>query len=371
MRTYELRKKEGIESSVYAIALVENPAIEVGFVALSKDNASKSLHLIKLNSEQRMIYTPVLIPEQRIYREDENGSPYQIYFTKDTIREAAHDFVSAKLVDNFNNEHQEEQKLKGISLVENWIIEDPESDKASKLGFDLPEGTWMAGIKIKDNQVWQKVKNGTYKGISIEGLFDNYTAKFNQVKMENSNESKTLAEKVESGLQKLSEKIDSLFKAKLMAVPTVDGTPLFVESNLEDGVNIYSDEMMTTPAADGEYEIEEGRILTVSGGVVAGLREREEEDLKSKEKMENYEQKFAELVQNLSKLTEGYESLKAELSEVKEKLSTTEAKADEVKAELSEAKATPAGKSVTKLSDAVPSNGVFSKALRGETYKIQ
>ena len=38
METYELRKKEGLESSVYAIAFVKNPAIEVGFVALSKDN---------------------------------------------------------------------------------------------------------------------------------------------------------------------------------------------------------------------------------------------------------------------------------------------------------------------------------------------
>lgn len=367
MKTFELRKKEGVESSVYCIALVENPAIEVGFVALSKSNKSITAHPIKLNADKQMIYTPVLIPEQRIYREDENGNPYQIYFSKETIQETAHDYVSAKLVDNFNHEHNEQNVLKGVALVENWLIEDKTNDKSNALGFDLPVGTWMAGIKIDNAEVWAKVKDGTYKGISIEGLFDNYTTKFNNQTMENQKES-SIAEKLEAGFAKLSEKIETLFpsKVKFMAVPTVAGAPLYVESALEDGVAVYADEAMTMPAEDGEYELEEGRILSVASGIAAGLREREEDELK-KEEMET--SKFAEIVEALSKLAEGYESLKAELSELKESQVATSKETEEVKAELSKA-LEPAGESVAKLGDHVPKGGVFTRALNGESYKL-
>ena len=366
METYELRKKAGVKSSVYAIALVENPAIEVGFVALSKDGRKQEM-MVKLSEEQRMIYTPVLIPEQKIYREDENGEGYNIFFTAATIREAAHDFVTAKLVDNFNNEHQETEKLKGITLVENWIIDNPKSDKSTGLGFDLPVGTWMAGIKINDEDVWLKCKNGTYKGISIEGLFDNFTTKFDnnkQLKMEKN-------EKEVSLLTKLADAIKSLASTKLMAHGLREGGAVYTEAGLEDGVNIYSDEALEVPAGDGDYELEDGQVLVVSEGKAAGLREAAEvEEMKNKEQMN----KIEELAGYLNEMLESHKVLKAEfasskeeLSTLKEELASYKKESGEVKAELSKVKSEPAGKSVAKLSEqSAKSEGRFGAVMRGE-----
>jgi hypothetical protein len=44
-------------------------------------------------------------------------------------------------------------------------------DKAALYGFDLPKGTWMILMKVNNDDVWKKVKDGNIKGFSIEGYF--------------------------------------------------------------------------------------------------------------------------------------------------------------------------------------------------------
>jgi hypothetical protein len=56
-------------------------------------------------------------------------------------------------------------------VVESWIIDNPDMDKSKAYGFDLPKGTWMISMKIEDENVWKQVKEGKYKGFSIEGYF--------------------------------------------------------------------------------------------------------------------------------------------------------------------------------------------------------
>jgi len=373
VETYELRKKKGLKSSVYAIAFVKNPAIEVGFVALSKD---KTITRIKLNTEKRMIYTPVLIPDQKIYRETEDGQGYNIFFSVETIEEAAHDFVSAKLVDEFNNEHQETEKLNGITLVENWIVDNPENDKATQLGFQLPKGTWMAGIKVNDESVWAKCKDGTYEGISIEGLFDNFETNLKKEKMkENEMEAKTIGSKLDEILAKLSNAFKP--EVKLASAELQDGGLVYTEGEMEDGVDVYVDEAMEVPAQDGEYVLADGRVLTVSGGKVAGLVEAVEEDLMDKEKKEMME-KIEQLAEYVAKSAEKLSDIEArlsELSEVKEKAEKLEKENADLKQENESVKTEltkePAVKSATKLSEVSEREGRFNAALRGDRFLIK
>ena len=44
-------------------------------------------------------------------------------------------------------------------------------DKSTLFGFSLPKGTWMVKMKISNNDLWQKIKDGDLKGLSIEGYF--------------------------------------------------------------------------------------------------------------------------------------------------------------------------------------------------------
>ena len=71
---------------------------------------------------------------------------------------------------NATYEH-ERKMLEGMSVVESWIIEDEKTDKSRLYNFNLPKGTWMISMKVNNDEVWQKVKDGEVKGFSIEGYF--------------------------------------------------------------------------------------------------------------------------------------------------------------------------------------------------------
>ena len=152
-------------SGIDAVSVVENPAIEENFIALSKHE----VELKEVDTEKKILMGAALVPNKQIYRRDKNNEEYYIFFSKDTIRKASELFLMNSNQNNTTYEHNE--KLKGLTVVESWIIEDLEHDKSKKYGFSLPVGTWMISMKVNNEEVWAKVKDGSVKGFSIEGYF--------------------------------------------------------------------------------------------------------------------------------------------------------------------------------------------------------
>jgi hypothetical protein len=150
---------------VYAVSLVSEPAIMVDFVALSKSH----LLLAQVeDGEKRMLYGPALIPNQPIVRYDGNGEKYYITYSTQTIEQTAQEFLKRNMHHNHTIQH--EMPVNNLTVVESWVTMGAH-DKSMNLGFDLPEGTWMIGVKVDDEATWQAVKNGEVKGFSIEGWF--------------------------------------------------------------------------------------------------------------------------------------------------------------------------------------------------------
>jgi hypothetical protein len=163
MKSYELIIDDDTEG-IDAISLVDRPAIEENFIALSKDVPYTFQEVSK-----GIVTGPALIPNKQIYRKDEDGNEFNVYFTEDTIEKAA--ILYFKNSNQNNSTEQHMRKVEGITTFESWIIQDTKNDKAKALGFDLPKGTWMISQKINNPEVLQKVKDGTYRGFSIEGYF--------------------------------------------------------------------------------------------------------------------------------------------------------------------------------------------------------
>jgi hypothetical protein len=113
---------------------------------------------------------------------------------------------------NATYEH-ERKMLEGMSVVESWIIEDEKTDKSKLYGFNLPKGTWMISMKVNNDEVWQKVKDGEVKGFSIEGYFvDKYDMSKNINKMDTIEKLKELIRKHENEtkLQNWQEQVLSM-----------------------------------------------------------------------------------------------------------------------------------------------------------------
>lgn len=122
--------------------------------------------------EQQILVGPAMIPGKLIPRKDENGDMYYVYFTKDTIKNIAYKAMKDKVIDRVNIEHEPGKFVDDVYLVESWIVEDPETDKARAYGLNPIEGTWMTMYKVDNLGVWEGyVKPGLVRGFSIEGFF--------------------------------------------------------------------------------------------------------------------------------------------------------------------------------------------------------
>ena len=167
MRIIELILDEELEEAgIEAISIVESPAIESDFVALK----AEEIKLAEVDKEKRILLGPLLIPNKPIYRKGENNDEYYIFFSKDTIVKASQLYLKNGYQNNSTLEHA--QALKGLTLVESWIVEDKVQDKSRKYGLDVPVGTWMGSVKVNNEEVWQEyVKTNKVKGFSIEGYF--------------------------------------------------------------------------------------------------------------------------------------------------------------------------------------------------------
>jgi len=195
------------ELAIDAISLVTSPAIEQDFVFFGKEK--NNLTFAKVDEEKRMLVSPALIPNKQIFRHDPNtDSDYYVYFSPDTVRKASELYLK------HNNHHkatyQHQDRVSGVLTVESWIKEG-DSDKSKLYGYDLPNGTWFVKMKIENDELWEKIKAGELKGLSIEGYFTN---KFEQMqKKEFTNEEVKTALKELLSVQKVElALIDDLVK---------------------------------------------------------------------------------------------------------------------------------------------------------------
>lgn len=165
MNVYELIIDTDAEAfGIQAISLVEEPAIEKDFVALSEEFRFKAI-----DEEKRLVMGPALIPDKPIYRH-KDGEDFYILFSKDTVRQAMELYFKAGNQSRATLEH--EAPVQGTTVVESWIVEDSKKDKSALYGISVPRGTWMVSMKIDSEALWNDwVKTGRVKGFSIEGLF--------------------------------------------------------------------------------------------------------------------------------------------------------------------------------------------------------
>lgn len=169
--TIELEIKNELEDGIFAISLVENPAIEENWVALSENQ----IELKVIDEERRVVVGFALVPDKPIYRKQKvNGElkEFNIKFSKQTVAKAGELFMKNLNGKNFTVEHERPEK--GVSVIELWIVEDPENDKSNIYNLKPKGGELVVMSKIYNDDTWEEVKKGTYKGYSIEAMFQGF-----------------------------------------------------------------------------------------------------------------------------------------------------------------------------------------------------
>ena len=162
MKIYDV---SSFDSLVYAVSLVEDPAIEESYVALAKQ-PPVYVALEDEASERRTVVGPCLIPDQLIYRRDGySGEEYYIRFSAEAIAQLSRKFLTEREV---TIDH--ERFASGAYVAESWIKTDMSKDKSVAVGLnaDLPVGTWFISLYVDSDELWQQVKSGRWTGFSVE-----------------------------------------------------------------------------------------------------------------------------------------------------------------------------------------------------------
>jgi hypothetical protein len=163
---------------VFAVSFVADPAIERDFVFFNK----AEVKFQSIDDEKRLVAGPLLVPDKRILRLDEQNQPYHVYFTADTIEKIAQKYMMKKYNDSVTYEHA--AKIGGVSLVESWVVANSIKDKSNHYGFTMPKGTWFGIFKVNNDKLWNDIKQGRVSGFSIEGEFEHKQVEYSKTKLD-------------------------------------------------------------------------------------------------------------------------------------------------------------------------------------------
>ena len=153
-------------TKVNYVALVDMPAIESNWIAFAEQNKAKQF---EFDAEKQIISGALMIPNKLIYRNDANGE-YYCLFSAEEIFKIVKKFHRNQYGNNVNIMHNAQQKVDGVYMIENFII-DSKRGITAPYGMDLPDGTWFGTYKVDNAEVWADIKEGKFKGFSVEGMF--------------------------------------------------------------------------------------------------------------------------------------------------------------------------------------------------------
>ena len=321
-------------SGVYAVSLVDEPAIEVDWIKLSKTIEIK----FSANKDKQLLYGALLVPDKIIYRRDDNGNEYNIIFDKETIETISDKFNKNKFTDVFNFQHS--NKMVQAYLKENWLVENP--DKSNKYGFELPEGTWFGAVKVEDENFWNEyVSNGEVRGFSVELKCD-----VELVELSNQNKNKQII--------------------NLMEVKRKDGVVIYYDGELGIGTQLFLDPEMTELAPEGEHELEDGSAVVIDAEAKIlefrpAVAETEEEELSTEEVVDEVEtedklklttEQVMTIVQPLfDEFKNAYSELEAKVAELEAKLADTKKMEEELSTKIETLSKTAGAETITKKDD--------------------
>ena len=264
--------------------------------------------------------------------------------------------------------HDSENKAEGVYMLDNLIIDNERGKIAPKEFEKVPNGSMWISAKVDNDEIWQSVKDGTFQGFSVEGMYkqlesvsmdedvinkiiktiqDFEKSIDDNVQLNNKqtidNMSKETLDKVKSLIfgEETTEATPEVTEIKLMAAELADGTMINIDPALEVGAVVTVEvEGEVAPMPNGDYPLADGTVVTVMEGAISDIKEveaEEEEEMETEVTPEPIaetvtEAKIRKIIEStetvfneqFAKLTEELETVKAEFAKYKEESDTKE-----------------------------------------------
>lgn len=252
------------EDGMLCISLVDEPATESNFVAFSSEK--ENIQFSIANEEQRMVFGLIMGANQPIYRRDKSGYEYYIIYRPETLRIMAEKYLKDGYQNNVDRMH-DFNPVGGVNMVQ-IFIKDTEKGISPKGFEEFEDGSLFGQFHVVNDEVWEQIKDGTFKGFSLAGIFEKEQT-FNK---EHKNIIAMKIEKIKAVLRKLLAEFGSISTDK--GVIVWDGDDDLKEETPVRGMNEEGGE---TELEDGEYLTEDKKVITIENGIVVSIVDSEAE----------------------------------------------------------------------------------------------
>lgn len=154
------------DDGMFCISLVDEPAVMKDFLKFSKQ---KQMRMMVADEDKRLVYGVVMRADYPIYRIDDEGYEYYIYYDAKVIRQMAEKYLKEGNQNNVSVDH-DGKNIEGVDMVQ-WFIKDTDKGVAPKGFDDIRDGSLFAEFHVMDDELWKDIKDGKFNGFSLEGIF--------------------------------------------------------------------------------------------------------------------------------------------------------------------------------------------------------
>lgn len=305
----------GDDTGMDKISLVEYPAVETDFIQFAQEQKKAPLKMAVEDEEKRLIFGVVMRADFPIYRFNDKMGEYYIVFSKDVIRTMAERYLEDSKSNNINLQHEDGSDVEGVHMTQ-WFIKDSEKGISPSAFADIEEGSLFAEFHCENDEVWEGVKNGEFKGFSLEGFFDLEPVKqdmsallmeaYNELSKQSNN--MTLIERMKAALaEKLAEEAK---KVQFASVATDNGTLLWEGDDalaIDTAVYVEDADGNRTEASEGEYKTDD-KVIVVVDGKVSEIKDKEAEETPTEDenKKEDEQKMRAMVAERYAKIREAF-----------------------------------------------------------------
>lgn len=254
------------ETGMLRISLVDFPAVESNFLAFAKEGEKARLYFVK-DEEKRIVRGVVMRADYPILRRS-GDYEYFIVFRADTIRAMAEKYL-AESRQNAVDEMHNHNNVDEVKMVQ-YFIKDTAAGIAPAGFDDIADGSLFAEFHVLNDEVWAKVKDGTYKGFSLEGAFELVPEEMKAIPKTDTNMSKI--KRFKAALARMLAEFGNVSTDK--GVLAWDG-----DEDLKEGDAVYVEDAdgNRETAPDGDYVTSDNKTIVVADGKVAEIRDPEAE----------------------------------------------------------------------------------------------
>lgn len=277
----------GSQDGVVRVSLVDDPAVQSQFEFFRNADRTPAMYAVQ-DEERRIVRGVILRADFPILRRDNPQDPgYYVTFSADVIRQAAERLLAEGHANDVNLMHVDGSDVQGVQMVQLFVKDsaagiDPE-------GFDgIADGSLFAEYHVTNDDVWDEIKDGTFKGFSVEIFYTLIPAADAMRRAAGDVTGDELAELLidfittTDNMSRISKLKTALARimAQFGSVTTDKGVIYWDgEEDLKAGdrVQVEDADGNRTDAADGEYVTGDGKTIVVVDGSVSEIRDPEAE----------------------------------------------------------------------------------------------